>query len=748
MSTQTDIKEYTYQERIDALRAKKMEHTAEKQVDAGYMDFDDHGIIVPPVECREVVETTGGDGKIIRHPFAANFKGLKFRSNHPNGGYYGAKLLGENYRATLEHHPVYIDPMGSLAGAYMADFNRCGMVTLPPDVNYSHLHAEQQLYKMITGIGALHHHCQDLKIGLDLGWGGILEKVRFFREKNAPKSADFYDALENIVLGAQGWIQRNADEARRMAETEEHPQLRKNLIEIADMNDRLVTAPPVTFREAVQWVLWYQLISRMYNGSGSLGREDVILQPYYDRDMAAGTLTDEEAIFHLACQLIRETGYIQVGGLDENGKDVTTQLSYNILEAAHRLRIPANISVCVGDGMDQGIVRRGIEIMFEDKAGVPRFLGIENTAKGFTKYGFPLELARQRGNAGCHWYALPGREYALNDVVKISFGNVMDVALREMMADTSAPPSVDRLWDFFAKHLKRSIEVVAEGLDIHLENYHRGAPELVLDLLCHGTIEKGEDMSHGGVEFCDIGVDGAALAVAADSFAAIEQRIEKEGRFTWDQLMQYLDSDWEGAEGERARLMMQSVPRYGSGGSRADDWAIKISRTFSAMVAEKPTPVKKANMIPGLFSWASTIGFGLVLGATPNGRHAKAPISHGANPLPGFRQDGAATALAVGIASVQCGYGSAAPMQIEIDPALSADEGGVDYVYSLIKTHVDLGGTQVNMNIVDKEQIVEAHKDPSKYPDLTVRATGFSVFFASLSPEFRQLVVDRIINEN
>ncbi|MHB0998892.1 MAG: pyruvate formate lyase family protein [Armatimonadota bacterium] len=747
MSIQRELEKLTYQERIDALRARKMEQTKEKQVAVGYMDFDDHGIILPSEEWREYVETTDENGNMLRHPLAANFKGLNFKSNHPSGGFYGPKLLGENYRNLLEHHPPYIDPMGSLAGAYMADFNRCGMITLPPGVDYSHLQAEQKLYQLITGIGALHHHCQDLTLGLELGWGGLLEKIRHYREANAPASTDFYDALENIVLGTQNWIQRNADESRKMAETESNPQLKQNLLEIADMNDRLVTEKPVTFREAVQWVLWYQLIARMYNGSGSLGRLDVILQPYYDKDMAAGTLTDEEAIFHIACQLIRETGYIQIGGLDENGKDVATQLSYNILEAAHRLRLPQNVSVCVGDGMDPNLVRRGVEIMFEDKAGVPRFLGIENTAKGFTKYGFPLELARQRNNAGCHWYALPGREYALNDVVKISFGNVMDAALREMMADISAPPSVDRLWNLFSKHLKRSIEVVAEGLDIHLEYFHEGGPELVLDLLCHGPIEKGVDMSHGGVEFYNIGVDGAALAVVADSFAAIEQRIDKEGRLTWDQLMRFLDTDWAGTDGERARLMMQSVPRYGYGGTRADDWAVKISKTFSAMVAEKPTPVKKANMIPGLFSWASTIGFGKGLGATPNGRHAGLPISHGANPLPGFRQDGAPTALATAIASVQCGYGSAAPMQIEIDPALSADKGGVDYVYNLIKTHVDLGGTQINMNIVDKDMVIAAHEDPSKYPDLTVRATGFSVFFASLSPEFRQLVVDRIISE-
>ena len=86
-------------------------------------------------------------------------------------------------------------------------------------------------------------------------------------------------------------------------------------------------------------------------------------------------------------------------------------------------------------------------------------------------------------------------------------------------------------------------------------------------------------------------------------------------------------------------------------------------------------------------------------------------------------------------------------MQIEFEPSVGKDDECIDRITNLIRTHVALGGTQINMNIVDKDKVIDAHKDPSKYPDLTVRATGFSVFFANCSPEFRQLIVDRIISE-
>jgi formate C-acetyltransferase len=191
--------------------------------------------------------------------------------------------------------------------------------------------------------------------------------------------------------------------------------------------------------------------------------------------------------------------------------------------------------------------------------------------------------------------------------------------------------------------------------------------------------------------------------------------------------------------------MMRSIPRYGSGGSRADEWARLVAGSFTALVKESPTPEGR-NLIPGLFSWAAQAKMGEDVGATPNGRHSQAPISHGPNPDPGFRRDGAPTALAVAVAGVQSGYGNACPLQMDLDPGVAADQGGIENVENLIRTHFSMGGTQINMNVLDSEKILAAHEDPSLYPDLVVRVTGFSAYFASLSPEMRQMVVDRIVH--
>jgi len=330
-------------------------------------------------------------------------------------------------------------------------------------------------------------------------------------------------------------------------------------------------------------------------------------------------------------------------------------------------------------------------------------------------------------------------------VIKVNFAKVFGAAFEDVMGTADTERSIDLLWRSFDRHLGKAVEVVADGIDLHMEHMHRYAPELVLDLLCHGPVEKGVDASHGSLEYNTVCVDGSALATAADSFAAIEQRVESEGKLTWNEVAAALDRDFEDAVCVQA--LLSSVPSYGRGMTRGDFWAERISARFTGFVTREPTP-DGWTMVPGLFSWASTIPMGRETGATPNGRHSGAPISFGANPDNGFRKGGPVTptSMSNAIAAVQPGYGNAAPMQLDMDPGLVADDEGIRNVEAVIRGHFDLGGTLVNANVLDTEMIRDACAHPDNYPDLVVRVTGFSAYFASLSPEFRQLVHDRIVN--
>ena len=712
----------SYAERMARLTARKVEQTREKQDRLGSRDEDDYGLVLPP-------ETFKAD--------------LPVRD--ATGQFSGPRAWATNFRWLMEHHPLYIDPDDAIAGRWMFMLSRMRLGYQLSRSNfafdYSHLEPLQKKYDITTGIGKDAHFAPDYKIGLELGWGGLLSKVRASARQYASDAyaAELMEAEETAILGIQCWIRRLGEAAADRSMTEENDERRLNLVEMARTCLKIADDPPETFREVVQWIACFNMASRTYNRDGAGGQLDELLRPYYEKDKAAGILTDEDAEFQVFCLLLNDPHYYQIGGPAADGRDQTSRMSYIILEAAAKLKSSCNLTIRVFDGMDRGLYRRAVEILLANRLGYPRFSGDKALVEGFMKNGYSAELARSRIAVGCNWMSMPGIEYTLNDVVKINIVKVFEEAFKES-------DSLEELERNYRKHFAAAVKVTAEGIDFHLDHQYLNEPELLLNLLSHGPIEKGKDVSHGGAMYYNMAIDGAGLAVVADSFGALEQRVEKEKTLTFAVVKEAVETNFAGEEGERVQRLLSESGRYGHGGTAADAWALKLTEILNGEIAGKTTP-QGFKLIPGWFSWADTLRFGKTVGATPNGRKAGEPISHGANPLPGFRRDGALTAMATAIASVQPGRGNTAPWQLEVDIGLANDPAAVDKLMTLMDGHFALGGTLININVVDAEKILAAHKDPSKYPDLVVRVTGFTAYFNSLSPAFRELVVKRLIRE-
>jgi pyruvate-formate lyase len=722
-----DLIMLTFDDRIKELRRTKIRHTYEKKEKQGYMDADDYGTV----------------------PLPDDFK-FKPVSNMPDGvRFYGNDGFSRNFEALLSVHPVYVDPLEILCGRWRTMLSSYRF-PWPQDLYpTAHLAEEQQLYGIISGIGADAHFAADYKTGLELGWGGLLEKIEIYKAINTPndknsKIAQFYEAETRVINSIQEFIRRHITEIRKLMSAETRPEILATLKKMIAANTNIIENPPDTFLEACQWISWYNCVSRIYNRDGAGCQLDVLLMPYYKKDIAAGILDRDEAVFILANLLLIETHYYQISGPDEYGEDMTCEVSWLILEACHKLNTSFNITIRIHDKIDRAFFRRAVEYLFTDRNGWPRFSGDPGLC-GFMNNGYPLKDARDRIAVGCNWMAIPGREYTLNDCVKINCARVFDLAYHEMMDTGDGNYSLERLWDLFVQKLRRAVAVTAEGIQFHLAYQHLVEPELVMNLLTHNCIEKGCDVTLCAEQY-NMCIDGVGLGTIADSFAALQQRITEEKLTDWDEVYQAVKCDFKGLQNERIRLMMSSAHRYcEGGGSAGDKWAKKISLEFARLVKDYPAK-NGIKYIPGWFSWSNTIFFGKQVGATPNGRKAFTPVTHGANPTPGFRKDGAATAMINGIAAIQTGYGNTCPVQLELDPRLTVEEGGIEKVMTLIETHSKSGGTLLNINILDREKLMEAHRDPMLHPDLVVRVTGFTAYFAALSPEFRQLVIDRFID--
>lgn len=733
----------TYQERIDAMRKTKVAHTLAKKEQNGYTDLDDFGTVPLPV------------GYYVEPWY-----------NSENGSFYGLDGMSENFCRVIDAHPAYVDPMEMLCGRWrdmlvnyrgdihympdwikknekLRDFMSTGATAQwskrwdEKNFPYDELKPLQKKYNIATGIDGDAHFACDYRIGLSLGFGGLLEKIRKYREINTDKKA-FYDAEEKCVLAIIAFIDRHIERIEELIAVEARAEIKESLQKMLAACCEIRMDAPKTFHGACQWVAFFNCAARIYTRDGAGFQMDTLLLPYYEADVKAGILDDETAKFLIANLLLIDPHYYQICGVDENDRDMTNHLSYLILDAADMINISCNLTVRVHPNCDSQFLHRAVECLFRNKNGFPRFCSDLNLCAGYMRNGVDKKTARERIAVGCNWMCVPGKEFPMNDTVKINIAKVFDVALEEMREEST--PSTKRLYELYLKHLKNAVDVTAKGVNHHLDHVHKVTPELIMNLMFHHTLEEGLDASQCA-ELFTVGVDGAGLAVVADSFSALETRIEKENVLTWEEMYEAIDNNYAD---ERIRAIMNSAPKYCQGGTLSDEWALKLTESWTKAVKEQPMP-KGRQLIPGWFSWARSIEYGATVGATPNGRRKGEPLSHGANPVAGFRQDGAVTAQSNGIASVQCGFGNTAPLQLEFDPKITVEEGGVEIVTRLILSHFEQGGTLININILDGEKLMEAHADPTKHPDLVVRVTGFTAYFASLSPEFRQLVVNRFL---
>lgn len=733
---------YSYASRLKAMRDTKVAHTLAKREQNGHTDLDDFGTV--PISEGYFVE-----------PWY----------NSTNGSFYGYDGMSENFCRIMDAHEPYIDPNEMLCGRwrdmlvnyrgdlhYMPDWLKKNPKTqefMKSATNqwskrwdeqrfpYDHLKPLQEKYNITTGIDGDAHFACDYRIGFELGFGGFLKKIEKYRTVNPDKKA-FYDAEERCVKSIIRFIQKHIDKLEVMIAEETHDDIRANLQEMKKTCENIRYDAPGTFQEVCQWTAFFNCASRIYTRDGAGFQLDGLLLPYYERDIKAGILDDEKAKFLIANLLLIDPHYYQISGVDEHDEDMTNHLSYLILEAADSINIATNLTVRVHENCDREFLKKAVYYLLKNKNGWPRFCNDKALAEGYMRNGVDKKTARERIAVGCNWMCVPGKEFPMNDTVKVNVAKVFDEAMKEMRE--GGKRSTERLFGIYEEHLKRAVRVTAEGVNLHIDHAWEVTPELIMNLMMHDTLERGEDISQCA-KLYTIGIDGAGLAVVADSFGALETRVEKEKLLTWDAVFEALDNNFAD---ERTRLILSTAPKYCQGGTVSDDWAKRMTKSWVQIVKAQPMP-KGRQFVPGWFSWSRTIEYGSKVGATPNGRRKGEPISHGANPNPHFRTDGAPTAQANGIASVQCGYGNTAPLQIEFDPKLAADEKGVDTVLQLIESHFKQGGTLININILDREKLLKANENPDLYPDLVVRVTGFTAYFASLSPQFRQLVVDRFL---
>jgi len=612
---------------------------------------------------------------------------------------------------------------------------------------YKNLERIRQLRKKAWehGAGALvwNRTSPELSFGLENGWGRIKEKVikkqLQFEREGKEKEAKYLKAVEIVCNTIISKIKEYSKAAKRLALSEIDEDRKERYVRISKVCSNISREAPATFQEAVQWLHFFIMFNKVIGEcDGPIGRIDQLLLPFYKKDIENGIVTREEARDMIADLFIHLDPWLTIGGRSKEMKDATNEVSWLILEAYDSLQgYPGNFAVMWHKDIDNEFFRYACDILVRYRNGAPILVNYDVMRESLIHQGIKEEDAWNVCHNGCGWYSIPGKQYLCGDWCSINllicFMNVLEKSI------STDVQTFDQFFDLYSREVKTAAKILNELVDTYLAEAPDIWPEIVISSCTPDCIEKGKDVSNGGVPYYNATVQTIGLANAVDSLYAIKQLVFEEKKLSLKEIKEILKKDYEGYE-DIYQLIL-NIPKYGNDNDQVDGLASKVvDQLCETLVKQKNS--RNGSYYPLLWSHVGHIYIGKELGATPDGRKAGQPLAQGGNPANGMAKEGL-TAHARSMAKLNFRRLNGGTLQIEMNPSVLKIENPSAHLANIIKSYFDIGGQQVQVNIHTVEELEEAIKIPEKYQNLIVRVTGFSARFVGLREEIQKEIIAR-----
>ncbi|HCG5555413.1 TPA: formate C-acetyltransferase/glycerol dehydratase family glycyl radical enzyme [Vibrio parahaemolyticus] len=636
---------------------------------------------------------------------------------------------------------------------------------------------------------------------LKIGMNGLLNEVRQHRANNdmstyeGLKKEQFYKSVEIVLLAIQEHMVSYADLALEMAQNETRSERKAELKTIAENCRHVAFHAPTNFWQALQLSYFVQLMLQIEsNGhSVSFGRMDQFLNDYYVRDLESGTMNKAFALELLqSCWLkllevnkIRSGAHskasagsplyqnVCIGGqkLNENGEpeDAVNPLSWAILESCGQLRsTQPNLSVRYHEGLNQEFLMGCIEVI-KCGFGMPAFNNDEIVIPEFIKLGVEKEDAYNYASIGCIETAVPGKwGYRCTGMSFINFARILLAALNEGVDVTTGKAflphdkslakgnfeSFDQVTASWAEQIRyytrKSIEIDTV-VDSVLEQQ---AQDIFCSSLVDDCLARGKTVKEGGAKYDWVSGLQVGIANLGNSLAAIKHLVFEEAQISQTELAKALEEDFDGIENEQLRQrLINFAPKYGNDDDYVDQLLADAYQVYIDELAQFVNTRHGRGPIGGGYyagtsSISANVPFGASTMATPDGRKAKTPLAEGASPASGSDRLGP-TAVYNSVGKIQANkiLGGVLLNQ-KLSPAAVASEGDKLKLSMLIRTFFNHHkGWHVQYNIVSRETLLAAKKNPEQYRDLVVRVAGYSAFFTALSPDAQDDIIARTEHE-
>ena len=595
------------------------------------------------------------------------------------------------------------------------------------------------------------------------------------------EKAPFLQAIIIICDAIVLWANRHARLAEALAEKAENLSRREELLKIAEICRRVPEHPARNFHEAMQAQWFTQMFSRMEQKTGTIisnGRMDQYLFPYYQQDLAAGIITEADALQLFECMWLAmaqftdlylsptggafNEGYahweaVTIGGQTPDGLDATNELTYLILRSKREfpLHYP-DLAARIHGRVSARYLYEVVETIKEG-SGFPKLINDEEVVPLLLAKGVSFEEAYDYAVSGCSECRMPNRDTYTSPCAYINFPAAVEMTLyngkmklygnEQIGLETGDPRTFAHWEEFWQAYLAQHINFlkhafIQQHVIINLRAKHFAWPlGSALHDLCMKTykdihspvIEGGIDL--GYFEFMGYGT-------VVDSLAAIKKLVYEEKKLTILELLEAIEHNFEGYEATRQLLL--HAPKYGNNDAYADTIAKELDRQcleFTRKYSKELGVHLDLRLVP----FTSHVPFGKVVSATPNGRKAYTPLSDGSSSSQGADTSGPTAVLLSNYASKNFGYRERAArlLNVKLSPACIAGEEGTDKLAAFIRTWCDLKLWHLQFNVINRETLLAAKKEPDKYRNLIVRIAGYSAYFTDLSPDLQDDLIAR-----
>ncbi|MEI6424357.1 MAG: pyruvate formate lyase family protein, partial [Lentisphaerota bacterium] len=465
-------------------------------------------------------------------------------------------------------------------------------------------------------------------------------------------------------------------------------------------------------------------------------------------DMKKGILTKEKALnltesLYLLINNLVPDGLavsVMVGGRDEKGKDLTNELSYLSLEALRRTKLVyPTVGVCWHKGTPEPLSMLAAELVSKGYS-TPAFFGDETIQKGLRSYGLNRKQACNYINSTC----VEITPVACSNVwVASPYFSLCKILLDEIDGQAAASKSQKNFESFLSSYYKRlgkEIKSAVEEQNKTREGRRQFGGKPLQSVFTKSCIDSGRDIDNGGADVNWVECSFVGIANLADSLHVIRNEVFSRKNIDLGRLKEILDSDFKGHENVRLRFL-DGYEKYGNSCEEVDILIRKTADFIKKECSKHKVRPGKSHFVPGAFCWIMHERLGSQCGATPDGRRKGTPFADGGGPAQGREKKGPTSSILSATSWDHSFLIGGLAYNMKFSGELFNSPEAVKRLLALIITFLKRGGFETQINVVSREILEKAKKNPEQYRDLVVRIGGYTDYFTRLSPEMREEVM-------